>query len=605
MLEPSRSPWRKLDNAALAFPAATGRKDTRVFRFYCQLKEQIDREILQESLDLTMKHYPLFQAVLRKGMFWFYLEHRKIRAVVKEEAERPCSRIYVPDQKSLLFEVSYFKNRINFEVFHALTDGTGAVQFLRELVKNYLYLSHSRELLSNVSLTDEFITAADHEEDSFSQYYTGEKPRVRRKSIKAYQLAGPKVEQRDMQIMEVCLSVKELQKKARSYGTTMTVYLSTVLLFSIYKEMRSWQRHKPVTLMIPINLRNYFPSHSMTNFFGWMEIGYSFKKETSFEEVLLSVKEQFQNQLDPEKISRRLNNFVRLEKNPFLRIVPLEVKNLFLQVGTNIGGKSITAIFSNMSVIHMPEEYENYIEHFGFFTSTDKLQLCACSFQDEMMLGITSKLVSTNIQRNFLKLLKEQGIESRIIREGFPEKEAPQPAAGKRFLQWFTFSCLVIAVICGMLNGILTPQVHWSLFVLGGTFCTWSVVMIAYFKRRNLLKNGMWQLLIVTGVCMIWDLATGWKGWSVNYVLPLLSLVVLLSMAVLAKLRKLVLAEYLFYLVMASTYGMIPMLLLLTGVSFVRYPSVICSGISFLFLAALIIFRHKELSQELHKKFHI
>ena len=27
--------WRKLDNAALAFPAVTGKNDTRVFRFYC------------------------------------------------------------------------------------------------------------------------------------------------------------------------------------------------------------------------------------------------------------------------------------------------------------------------------------------------------------------------------------------------------------------------------------------------------------------------------------------------------------------------------------------------------------------------------------------
>ena len=32
--------WRKLDNAALAFPAVTGKNDTRVFRFYCELKEE-------------------------------------------------------------------------------------------------------------------------------------------------------------------------------------------------------------------------------------------------------------------------------------------------------------------------------------------------------------------------------------------------------------------------------------------------------------------------------------------------------------------------------------------------------------------------------------
>ena len=130
------SNWRKLDNAALAFPLVTGENDTRVFRFYCQLKEEVDSDILQQALDRTMEKYPLFQAVLRKGLFWFYLEQRDLPAKVEEEKRPPCSEIYVPDHKTLLFQVSYYKTRINFEVFHALTDGTGAMLFLKELVSN-------------------------------------------------------------------------------------------------------------------------------------------------------------------------------------------------------------------------------------------------------------------------------------------------------------------------------------------------------------------------------------------------------------------------------------------------------------------------------------
>ena len=76
------SKWRKLDNAALAFPLVTGKNDTRVFRFYCQLKEEVNGEILQAALDQTMEKYPLFQAVLRKGLFWFYLEHRDISCLL-------------------------------------------------------------------------------------------------------------------------------------------------------------------------------------------------------------------------------------------------------------------------------------------------------------------------------------------------------------------------------------------------------------------------------------------------------------------------------------------------------------------------------------------
>ena len=173
------SRWRKLDNAAQAFPAATGKKDTRVFRFYCQLKEDIQADLLQKALEETMEHYPVFSMVLRKGLFWFYLEQRDLPAKVEEEKRPPCSEIYVPDHKTLLFQVSYYKTRINFEVFHALTDGTGAMLFLKELVSNYLILCHPEEIFSKVS--EDMLTETDFEEDSFSQYYTGKKSEKEKK----------------------------------------------------------------------------------------------------------------------------------------------------------------------------------------------------------------------------------------------------------------------------------------------------------------------------------------------------------------------------------------------------------------------------------------
>ena len=52
--------------------------------------------------------------------------------------------------------------------------------------------------------------------------------------------------------------------------------------------------------MIPVNLRNYFPSQSMTNFFGWIEVGYTFADETVFKDVLESVNYQFKDKLDKE-----------------------------------------------------------------------------------------------------------------------------------------------------------------------------------------------------------------------------------------------------------------------------------------------------------------
>lgn len=602
MLESGRSKWRKLDNAAQAFPAAAGKHDTRVFRFYCQLKEEVQEKSLQEALEKTMEKYPLFQAVLRKGLFWFYLERRDIRAVVKEEDRPPCSKIYVPDQKSLLFEVTYYKNRINFEAFHALTDGTGAMQFLTELVKNYLMLAHPEAHLPDIN-QDSDVTGSDQEEDSFSQYYSTDLPKIREKKESAFQMRGERLEQDEMQIMEINMSVKEVLAKARGYGVSLTVYLSSILLWAIHEEVPKHKLHKPIALMVPVNLRNYFPSQTMSNFFGWIEVGYRFQEDTTLEEVLAHVKSLFEKELVKERIGMRMNELVGLEKHPLLRIVPLEMKTWFLQAGTTLGGKSITSIYSNVGLLHFPEEYHAYIERFGVFTSTNKLQLCSCSFGDELMLGFTTKVRGTNVQRNFIRKLKQEGIQCREEPNDFPGYKKKPKETTKWVSQTFTFMCVAIAVVCMMINYMTAKHITWSGFVAAGCLCTWLVATVAFYKRRNLLKNGMWQLLLFSGISILWDWRTGWHGWSVDFVLPLASLVVLCSMAVIAKVRRLELAEYLFYLIQACAFGWIPLILLIFGAVRIPYPSVICAGISFLFFIGLVIFRQKEVKQEIHKKF--
>ena len=600
-MEKGYSKWRKLDNAALAFPLVTGKNDTRVFRFYCQLKETVDGEVLQQALDQTMEKYPLFQAVLRKGLFWFYLERRDIHATVKQEKRPPCSSLYIPDKKSLLFQVSYHNNRINFEVFHGLTDGTGAMNFLEELVQNYLILAHPETELPRVEHEEE-ITPGDQEEDSFSQYYSSEIPRNKEKKPAAVKLKGEKLVHSDMDITEVILNVKETLAKARSYGVSITILLTAMLLCSIQEEIPRNRQKKPVTLMIPVNLRNYFPSQSMGNFFGWIEVGYVFEEDTSFEKVLFSVKHQFQEQLQKDKIAMNMNGYVRIEKNPFVRAVPLEIKKFFLMAGANLGSRSITAVYSNIGIIRLPEEYKEYIERFGIFASTDSLQLCSCSYGEQLVLGFTSKIPDDSIQRNFMKMLKKEEISYKEEKNEFPGCGEIQQKEDRKVMQTFSFLCIVVAVVCGMLNYLTLETLNWFWFAAAGCFCGWLVVFVAYAKRRNILKNEAWQLLIITVLCILWDHFTGWRGWSLDFVFPFGSLAVLGSVPVIARVNHLESEEYLYYFMQAAMIGCVPLILLWTGLVHYKIPSVVCVGISFLVLAGLFIFQKKNMTREFHKK---
>ena len=441
------------------------------------------------------------------------------------------------------------------------------------------------------------------EEDSFSQYYSSDAPRKRESKKPAFQLKGEKLRQEDMSITEVCIPVKEIHARAKAAGVSITVFLTAALIWAIHEEVPQNQAKKPIGLMIPVNLRNYFPSRSMANFFGWIEISCYFQPDTAFEDILSSVKEQFAKELSKDVIEAKLNDLVSLEKNPILRLVPLEIKTPFLLAGTTLGGRSITAIYSNVGIIRMPEEYRKYIQRFGLFASTDSLQLCSCSFGDEMVLSFTSKIPNGNIERNFVERLKNEQVSCKIRENDLPGQKEEQKQQMKLF-ESFTFLCIVLAVVCNLIDYLLDGHIDWAWFVTAGAFCTWLMVSVAYVKRRNLLKNEMWQLVIAAVAGVLWDVFTGWRGWSVDYLLPLASLAVICSMWVITAVQKLEVAEYMIYLLEAGAFGgVIPVILLAAGVVTVLYPSLICICVSFLMLIWLFLFKRKDMVREMQKKF--
>ena len=105
-----------------------------------------------------------------------------------------------------------------------------------------------------------------------------------------------------------------------------------------------------------------------------------------------------------------MNNLIAYEKHKILKWAPLELKNRCIKMGAKLAEREVTAVLSNMSVVKMPPEYAKYIERFGVYTSTMRTELCVCSFGDTLSFAFTSRYDSTNIQRNFYRILKEQGI---------------------------------------------------------------------------------------------------------------------------------------------------------------------------------------------------
>ena len=352
-----------------------------------------------------------------------------------------------------------------------MTDGTGATEFLKELVKNYLYLIHKVNGLEPVSLLPEDMTVQDQEVDSFLKYYSKDQKRPKKRKLHAFQIRKRKKDGNHLHVHESVVSVQAVLKRSRELGVSMTIFLTALFMMAINEEMSKMQKKKPVVLMVPVNLRKFFPSLSMLNFFNWIEPGYNFTtQDQSFEAILIYTKEFFETELTKEKMSAHISELLALELHPILRLAPLELKNLCIQAGAKYSEKNTTAIFSNMSAVKMHASYVPYIERFGVYTNTPKFELCLCSFQDKLSFAFTSRYDTVNIERNFYRLLKEQGIASEKVKPEFPKTDEPSEQEMKVY-KIYSFLCIAIVAAMLVTECNFHPRIRWTLFTAGGFFC--------------------------------------------------------------------------------------------------------------------------------------
>ena len=140
--------------------------------------------------------------------------------------------------------------------------------------------------------------------------------------------------------------------------------------------------------------------------------------------VVASVSESFRRQLEAEQVERRMNAFGAIERNVFARATPLTLKDVFIRLGDRYANAACTAAFSNVGKVEMPDCFAPYIRLFNVCVSTNRLQLCLCSFGDRMTASFTSPLVSTDIQKNFFRFLTDHGIDVELCANPLDEDDA-------------------------------------------------------------------------------------------------------------------------------------------------------------------------------------
>ncbi len=170
-----------------------------------------------------------------------------------------------------------------------------------------------------------------------------------------------------------------------------------------------------------------------------------------------------------------------------------------------------------------------------------------------------------------------------------------------------TFVMIVCIIVVNIINFVFIPHLSLYIPLNLGAVCAWIIVNVGFQKRRNIPKNIMYEAVIAMLLCIIWDKLTGWRGWSTDYVLPVMSgalVVFFFVMGIVDRSRR---SSYTGYFIIGEVGIVITTVMLLMnrmeGVA--RYFGAIAVGVGVILLLAQIVFRGKTFASELYRWIHM
>jgi NRPS condensation-like uncharacterized protein len=391
-----------------------------VYRISVTLKEQIDPELLQRALDSVLPYFDVFKCRLRRGFFWYYFEqNKKPSPRVRHEDTYPCAYIDPYTNNEYLFRVTYFEKRINLEVFHVLTDGNGALTFLKELI--YQYLRYRYPSLGGVVNALHEDTSLNKEDSYVNNYRRSAKKEY--KTEKAVILKGESLPFTHFGIMHGYIDIQDIKRVSKKYGVTINQYLVGTFIWAVYKTyLKGMPSDKPVSACVPVNLRPYFNSDTIKNFFVIVSAYFKPEKDDyTFSEVLGIVADGLKKQVNKENLEKLFSYNVSNEKNLVIRAVPLFVKNIAMKSVYKKSARANTTTITNLGIIKVADEYRDYIERFHVVLSMSKGQNIkggVCSYGDTLVFTFSAAIKDTAVQREFFRHMSGEGISVAVETNG-------------------------------------------------------------------------------------------------------------------------------------------------------------------------------------------
>ena len=410
--------WLKLDNAAKIYPASRSNNWSNIFRLSATLKEPVDPQILSSALDITARRFPSICARLRKGVFWYYLEQLPHPPGLSEEGSFPLMPMSRREVRQCALRVIVYGKRIAVEFFHSLTDGTGGMVFLKTLLAEYLQQKYGTPIHAGDGILGRLEEPSPEElEDSFPKY-AGPYGASRRES-NAFRLTGTPEPDGYRNLTCFQLDTQQVLDAAHAQGVSLTTFLTAAMLQAILDLQRQKVPHrqlrKPVKVQVPVNLRALFPSKSLRNFALYTNPEVNPRLgDYSFSEICKVVHHHMGMEVTPKQMSTRIAANVQSEFSPFIRLMPLFLKNIALKAAfLAVGERKQCLSLSNLGNVKLPPEMSRYVDRMDFILAPQASAPHNCgvlSYNGTLYVNFIRSIREPELEAHFYQALRQQGL---------------------------------------------------------------------------------------------------------------------------------------------------------------------------------------------------
>src|SRR5699024_10315634 len=322
-----------------------------------------------------------------------------------------CYPINPKNNNDYLVRVLYYKHRISVEIFHSLTDGYGAIEFLKSLIYQYL-------ILQGEKLTDThdvlFPNAAPNKyeiEDGFEKHVQSYKhPQAREQTETVFQIKGTPFDPPGVNVIHGVMQASKVNKFARQLGSSVTGLISAILIHAIYEETLKYGRsNEKIIIALPVNLRQQFPSLTLRNFFSVINVGSYVNDVTTLQNILETVSNQLRMKTTKEALQIEIDRYVQLQKRLSAKLTPLHLKYLAMRYGFyHFGERAKTTTISNLGNLKLPESMKPHVERMEvvfYPTRKSPINCGICTLNNKLTITFARSIFETDIIKSFFTQL--------------------------------------------------------------------------------------------------------------------------------------------------------------------------------------------------------